>query len=426
MIELLIILFLILLNGIFAMSEVAMVASRKSRLESAAKKGDKMAHKALELSRNPSKFLSTVQIGITFIGIFTGIYSGEKIEHDFEKYLSGFELLKPYSGTLAISFIVIILTFSSLVFGELFPKRIGLAMPETIAKTFAYPMYIISIITAPFIWLLTITIDLLLKIFNIKKYKDSEVTEEEIKEIIQEGTEVGAVQEIEQDIVENVFHLGDRKINTLMTLRPDITWLNTIDSLETTKSKITASIHQSFPVCKEKLDNVSGIIYSKDLLDVLLKNELFDIERHVKPALFFTENTTAYKALEKFRETKQHIGLVTDEFKVVKGILTMNDLVEILVGDFVQQLHEKKEIIPRNDGSFLIDASVPLPEFARYFDIEITKDQTLLQINTVGELAFYTGKIIPYTGYKFTWKNLSLEIVDMDGRNIDKILVKKI
>lgn len=426
MIELLIILFLILLNGIFAMSEVAMVASRKSRLESAAKKGDKMAQKALELSKNPSKFLSTVQIGITFIGIFTGIYSGEKIEHDLEKYLSGFELLKPYSGTLAITSIVIILTFFSLVLGELFPKRIGLAMPETIAKTFAYPMYIISVIAAPFIWLLTITIDLLLKIFNIKKYKDSEVTEEEIKEIIQEGTEVGAVQEIEQDIVENVFHLGDRKINTLMTLRPDITWLNTIDSLETTKSKITGSIHQSFPVGKDKLDNISGIVYSKDMLDALLKNEAFDIEKYVKPAIFFTENTTAYKALEKFRESKQHIALVTDEFKVVKGILTMNDLVEILIGDFVQQLHEKKEIIPRTDGSFLIDASVPFPEFARYFDIEITRDKSLSQINTVGELAFHLEKIIPYTGYKFTWKNLSLEIVDMDGRNIDKILVKKI
>lgn len=408
------------------MSEVAMVASRKSRLETAAKKGDKTAKKALELSKNPGKFFSTVQIGITFIGIFTGIYSGEKIEHDFEIYLSGFELLKPYSGTLAITFIVIILTFFSLVLGELFPKRIGLALPETIAKSFAYPMYIISVIAAPFIWLLTVTTDLLLKIFNIKKYSDSQVTEEEIKEIIQEGTEVGAVQEIEQDIVENVFHLGDRKINTLMTQRSDITWLNTNDRLETIKSKITESDHKSFPVSKEKLDNISGIIYSKDMLDSLLKNGAFDIEKHVKPALFFAENMTAYKALEKFRESKQHIALVIDEFKVVKGILTMNDLVEMLVGDFVQQLHEKKEIIPRNDGSFLIDASVPFPEFARYFDIEITTDKSLSQINTVGELAFYLEKVIPYTGYKFTWKNLSLEIVDMDGRNIDKILVKKI
>ncbi len=426
MIELLILLFLILLNGILAMSEVAMVASRKSRLESAAKKGDKTAKKALELSRNPGKFLSTVQIGITCIGIFTGIYSGEKIEHDLENYLNSFELLTPYSGTLAITFIVIILTFFSVVLGEIFPKRIGLAMPETIAKTFAYPMYIISVIAAPFIWLLTITTDLLLKIFNIKKYKDSQVTEEEIKEIIQEGTEAGAVQEIEQDIVENVFHLGDRKINTLMTPRHDITWLNTSDSLETTKSKITASIHKSFPVCKEKLDNVSGIVYSKDILDSLLKNESFDIEKHVKPTLFFTKNTTAYKALEKFRESKQHVALVIDEFKVVKGILTMHDLVDMLVGDFVQQLYEKKEIIPRNDNSYLIDSSLPLPEFARYFDIEITNDQSFSQVNTVGELAFYTGKIIPYTGYKFTWKNLSFEIVDMDGSKIDKILVKKI
>lgn len=425
MTELLIILFLILLNGIFAMSEVAMVASRKSHLESAAKKGDKMAKKAQELSRNPGKFLSTVQIGITLIGILTGIYSGEKIANDLENYLNGFEFLKPYSGTLSISFIVVILTFFSLVFGEIFPKRIGLAMPETISKTLAYPMYIISVIAAPFIWLLTKTTDLLIKIFNIKKPKDSYVTEEEIKAIIQEGTEAGSVQEIEQDIVENVFHLGDRKINTLMTLRPDIMWLNTSDTIETTKSKITTSIHQSFPVCKEKLDNVSGIVYSKDMLDVLLKNDLFDIEKQMKPALFLNENTTAYNALEKLRESKQHVAIVVDEFKIVKGILTMNDLVEILVGDFVQQLHDKKEIIPRSDGSFLVDASISLPEFARYFDVDMANDKSMSQINSVGEIVFYIEKIKPSTGYKFTWKNLSFEIVDMDGNRVDKILVKK-
>jgi putative hemolysin len=219
------------------MAEIAMVASRKSALESAAKRGEKISKKALELSRNPGKFLSTVQIGITLIGILIGIYSGEKIEDDFESYLNKFELLKPYSETLAFTIIVVILTFLSLVLGELVPKRIGLTMPEKISKILAYPMYAISIVAAPFIWLLTFTTDLLLRLFHIKKSGGGDITEEEIKALIQEGTESGTVQEIEQDIVENVFHLGDRTIGTLMTLRENIDWLDTKDALETSGLK---------------------------------------------------------------------------------------------------------------------------------------------------------------------------------------------
>lgn len=408
------------------MSEIAMVSSRKSSLEASARKGDKPAKKALELSRNPGKFLSTVQIGITLIGILTGIYSGEKIEDDLESYLATFELLKPYSETLAITLIVITLTFFSLVLGELVPKRIGLTMPETITRVLSYPMYIISVIAAPFIWLLTFTSDLLLKLLKIRKTRDNQVTEEEIKAIIQEATLSGTVQEIEQDILENVFHLGDRKINTLMTQRMDIDWLNANDSSEVVKLKIASSIHISFPVGRDTLDNVSGMVYSKDILNALLLNEKFELENYLKPAIFLAENTTAYTALEKLRESGQHVALAVDEFGSVQGILTMSDLVDSLVGDFVKQLHEKKEIIPRDDGTFLVDASLPLPEFARYFEIGIDNDKTLSQVNTVGGLAFHSGKKIPHTGDILIWKNLSLEIIDMDGKRIDKILVRKL
>ena len=425
MAEVLIILFLILLNGIFAMSEIAMITSRKSALETAAKKGDRTAKKALELSRNPGKFLSTVQIGITLIGILIGIYSGEKIEDDFENYLNQFELVKPYSETLAITIIVIILTFLSLVLGELVPKRIGLTMPETISKIVAYPLSVISIVAAPFIWLLTFTADLLLKLFNIKKSSGSHITEEEIKALIQEGTESGAVQEIEQDIVENVFHLGDRTIGTLMTLRENIDWLNTKDSLKINRAKVSTSIHKSFPVCEGGLDHVKGIIYSKDILNSLLDKDAFEVEKHIRPALFFSKDTTAYKALETFRKSKQHVGLVVDTLGNVQGIITLNDLIDMLVNDFVQQLHEKKEIIPRSDNSFLVDASLPLPEFARYFDIEIANDKKVSHINTVEELVFeFTAE--PRPGHELKWKNLFIEIVDMDGRSIDKVLVKRI
>jgi putative hemolysin len=424
MTEVLIILLLILLNGMFAMAEIAMVASRKSDLELAAKKGGRVAKKALEFSANPGKFFSTVQIGITLIGILLGIYSGKKIEQDFERYLNQIEFLKPFSETLAVTIIVIMLTFLSLVLGELVPKRIGLTMPERISKILAYPMYVISILAAPFIWLLTFTADLLLKLLKIKKPAGSQITEEEIKAIIQEGTESGAVQEIEQDIFENVFHLGDRTIGTLMTPRDTIEWLNIKDPLEVNRLKISTSVHKSFPVCEGSLDHVKGIIDSKDILDALLKKETFEIEQHIRPAIFLTKNTAAFKALETLRKSKQLVAVVVDEMRTVKGILTLNDLIDMLVDDFQQQLHEKKEIVPRSDNSFLIDASLPLAELARYFDIQIANDTKLSQINTVEELAMqFTDK--PHVGYEFKWKNLSIEIVDMDGRKTDKVLVKK-
>lgn len=425
MTEILIILLLILLNGIFAMSEIAMVSSRKARLEKAARRGDRMAKKALQLSQNPGKFLSTVQIGITLIGILTGIYSGEKIEDDLRNYLNGFEWLRPYSQTLSVTIIVVILTFFSLVLGELVPKRIGLTMPESIARVLSYPMYLISVIAAPFIWMLTSSTEMLIRVFNIRKTKDSYVTEDEIKAIVQEGAEAGTVQEIEQDIVENVFHLGDRKIITLMTPRPDIVWININDDPGKIKTMISGSPHKSFPVCQGDLDNVIGVVHAKEMLNYILSNEIFDVEKAISTPLFLIESTSAYRALEKFRGSKQRVAMVVDEFGSIQGILTMNDLIDALVGDLAEQLHEKKEIIPREDGSFLVDAGLSLPEFARYFDIDIADDETMTGINTVGGLVFHFEKKIPKAGDKFQWKSLRMEIVDMDGRRVDKIMVIK-
>lgn len=407
------------------MSEIAMVSSKTARLERAAKNGDRTAKKALDLARNPSKFLSTVQIGITLIGILTGIYSGEKIEDDLQHFIEGYPLLAPHSETLAVAIIVIVLTFFSLVLGELVPKRIGLTMPETISKLFSYPMYFISIIAAPFIWLLTFTTDLIIKLFNIKPSKESQVTEEEIKAIIQEGTVTGVVQEREQDIVNNVFHFGDRKVKTLMTQRQDIEWLNTKDSIEIIRHTIVNSLHKSFPVSNEQLDNIAGILHTKEMLNSILKNETHELQNILTPAIYFTENISAYKALDKLREAKQRVALIVDEFGSIQGLLTMNDLIDALVGDFTKELHDSREIIPREDGSFLVDASLPLPEFARYFDIDILNDDSLNQVNTLGGLLIHLLKKIPETGYTTEWKKLRLEIVDVDGRRIDKVLVTK-
>jgi putative hemolysin len=226
--EILIIFFLILLNGVFSMSEIALISARKNRLETSAKKGNKNAQIALDLANSPNKFLSTVQIGITLIGILTGIFSGDKITKDVEIFVSGFEVLKPYAHSVAVGIVVVVLTFFSLVLGELLPKRIGLNYPESIAKIVAYPMKIVSIVTAPFIWLLTNSTEFLLKVLQIKPSADGKVTEEEIKAIIKESTESGEVQEIEQDIVERVFHIGDRKMGHVTIVNEDMAKARTI------------------------------------------------------------------------------------------------------------------------------------------------------------------------------------------------------
>lgn len=407
------------------MSEIAMVSTKKSRLEGAAKKGDKAAKKALELSQNPGKFLSTVQIGITLIGILTGIYSGEKIEDDLQLYLEGFPMLAPHSETLAVAIIVLILTFFSLVLGELVPKRIGLTMPESISKLFSFPMYFISVIAAPFIWLLTFTTDLIIRLLNIRPSNESRVTEEEIKAIIQEGKETGAVQEREQDIVNNVFHLGDRKVKTLMTPRQDIEWIDLDNETEENQLIIANSEHKSFPVAHAHLDNVSGFLHSKELLNALLRKATYEMKDLLTPVIYFTENESAYKALDKLRESKQRVALIVDEFGSIQGLLTLNDLIDALVGDFTKELHESQEIIPREDGTYLVDAALPLPDFTRYFEID-SSDESLNQINTVGGLLFYNLKNTPQIGQSIEWKKLYLEIVDMDGRRIDKVLVRRL
>lgn len=417
--EILIILFLILLNGIFAMSEIAMVSSRKSRLETAAKRGDKSAKKALELSRNPGKFLSTVQIGITLIGILTGIYSGEKIEDELVAYLNNFEWLSQYSETIAISVIVLTLTFFSLVLGELVPKRIGLTMPEKISKVLAFPMYWISIITAPFIWLLTVTSDIIIKLFRIKPSSDSIITEEEIKAIIQEGARGGAIEEIEQDIVQRVFSLGDRKVSSLMTHRCDTIFLKTEFDIEAIRTTVNNEMHSVYPVADSKMD-VVGIIMLKDLFRHINDSD-FKISDHVMQPQYISENLSAYKTLHLFKKSKIHHAIVMDEYGQMQGIITMNDLLEPLVGDVSEFYEDKYSFIQRADGSWIIDGQYPMTEFLQKFDMDdLIKDYPF---NTISGLILHKLKKIPSTGDTLLWRNFEIEILDMDGARIDKVLL---
>ena len=405
------------------MSEIALISARKNRLETAAKKGNTSAKTALDLANSPNKFLSTVQIGITLIGILTGIYSGAKITTDVETFFATYTLTHPYAHSLAVTVVVVILTFFSLVFGELLPKRIGLNYPEAIAKSVAVPMKLMSIATAPFIWLLTTSTDFILKVFKIKPTADGKVTEEEIKAIIKEGTEVGEVQEIEQDIVERVFHIGDRKVNSLMTHRKSIVYLALDESYEELKAKILNELHSVYPVCSENLDEVIGVVLLKDLFANLEKGD-FDLQEIMIDPVYFIEHTSAYKALENFKKTKVHYALVTDEYGIFQGIITLNDILEALVGDAADFYDEEFRLVAREDGSWLVDGHYSLHDFMTYFDLDDMLND--YEVTTVSGLIITELGSIPKQGEKLIWNKLEFEVIDMDGVKIDKILIKAI
>ena len=418
--EILIILFLIILNGVFSMSEIALISARKNRLETAAKKGNKNAKIALDLSNSPNEFLSTVQIGITLIGILTGIYSGDKITTDVKAFVAQFEILHQYADSIAVGIVVVTLTFFSLVLGELLPKRIGLNYPEAIAKAVAMPMKIISKITMPFIWLLTTSTDFLLKMLQIKPTADGKVTEEEIKAIIKEGTEVGEVQEIEQDIVERVFHIGDRKVNSLMTHRSSMVYLSTEDTLQELKSKVLNELHSVYPVCEENLDEVVGVVYLKDLFANFEKGT-FELKSIAKEPIYFIEHTSAYKALENFKKSKVHYAFVTDEYGVFQGIITLNDILEALVGDASDFDDDEYKLIANEDGSWLVDGQYSLHDLLTYFDMdELTTDY---EVTTVSGFIITELGAIPKQGDKLIWNKLEFEAHKMDGVKIEKVVI---
>lgn len=419
--EILIILFLIILNGVFSMSEIALISARKNRLETAAKKGNKNAQIALDLANSPNKFLSTVQIGITLIGILTGIYSGDKISHDVEEFVLGFEMVKPFAQPISVVIVVVVLTFFSLVLGELLPKRIGLNHPEAIAKAVALPMKIISIITAPFIWLLTTSTEFLLDVLHIKPTADGKVTEEEIKAIIKEGTEGGEVQEIEQDIVERVFHIGDRKINSLMTHRKSVVFLPLHSDKDQVKEFMLKELHSIYPVYAANYDDIVGVVNLKSIFANIDKDD-FNLPNILTEAPFMMEQTTAYKALEEFKNTGIHYAFVSDEYGVFQGIITLNDILEALVGDASDFYKDDFQLIEREDGSWLVDGHYSLHDFLIYFELdELINDY---EVTTVSGLIMTELSRIPRQGEKLIWQKFELEVIDMDGVKIDKVMVK--
>ncbi|MGB8190501.1 MAG: hemolysin family protein, partial [Chitinophagaceae bacterium] len=360
--EILIILFLILLNGVFSMSEIALVSARKFKLESAARKGSSNAKAALELANKPNTFLSAVQIGITLIGILLGIFSGNTITQNLRLSIEKIAVLQPYANSIAVTLIVIIITFFSIVFGELIPKRIGLMFPEAIASIMAKPMNLVSIVTKPFIWLLTRTNNLFLRIFGLQNRKEGIVSEEEIKAMVEESAQGGEIREIEQDIVHRVFALGDRRVNELMTHRNDLLFFNLSDNLDSIKQKALTEAHSVYPVINTTAENPVGIVSVKDIFPRDFTTTPFRLADFIKQPLMVHETTLAYKVLENFRKDKIHYAFVLDEYGSVQGMVSMDDILDALIGDVSEYNQKEFQIVQREDGSWLADASYPFFE----------------------------------------------------------------
>ena len=418
--EIIILLALIFVNSLFVMSEIALVSARKSRLESQAEKGDQKARKALDLANTPEKFLSAAQIGITLIAILTGVYSGERFARQLQPHVEKIEFFKPYADTIATTIIVIIVTFLSIIFGELIPKQIGLLRAERIAKAVAAPMNAFASFTHPIVWLLNKISNLFFRLFNIKRSKDDAVTEEEIKTLIGEGTQAGTIDEAEQEIIERVFHLGDRNITSLMTHRSDIIWFNLEDNEDKIKEKIIGEPHSVYPICDGDIDNLKGVVSIKDLYvspDSTLFKEL------MQPALFVPENNSPYQVLEKFKESRLHSCFIVDEYGSVLGLITLNDILEAIVGDMPQPDVPDYEITEREDGTYIVDGQIPFYDFLTRFEKAEWMNEGAHDFDTLAGFILHQLERIPKTADKVAWKGFKIEVIDMDGHRIDKLLV---
>lgn len=418
--EIFILFLLIFLNSLFVIAEISLVSARKSRLEAKALKGSSSAKTALELSENPEVFLSAAQIGITLIAILTGVYSGEKFSGLLAPLIEKITALQPYAQTIATTIIVIIVTFLSIILGELIPKRLGLLNSEKIAMAIAKPMKWFAKSVHPIVWLLNSITNLVFRVFNVKTVQDYSVTEEEIKAIINEGTEQGTIEEAEHAIIQRIFHLGDRNITSLMSHRNDIIWFDVNDTEVLIKDKIVHQPHSIYPICDGDLDQIKGIVSIKDLY---LSDDYTLFKDLMKPALFVPENNSAYQVLEKFKEKKTHNALIVDEYGSVLGMITLNDILEAIVGDIPEPHADDYEIIKRDDGSYLVDAQVPFYDFLSRFEKTEWMNEGEQEFDTIAGFILHELERIPHSGEKLVWKGFNFEIIDMDGHRIDKVLV---
>jgi putative hemolysin len=425
-IQIVLILALILLNGLLAMAEIAIVSARKVRLQNRAEAGSAGARVALELAEQPSRFLSTVQIGITLVGIFTGAIGGATLASHLATSLRQVEALRASADTLSVVIVVALTTYVSLVVGELAPKQIGLSNPEKVATLMARPLAILARITGPFVKLLSLSTTFLLRVLGVGNSDESTVTEEEVRALIGQGTDLGVFEEIEEDMVQQVFRMSDQRVNSLITPRPEIIFLDLDDPDALNREKIVGARHSHIPVARGSLENVQGYVRACDLLAQCLSGQRLDFEQALEPALFVPETTPAFDVLKRFKETGAEIAFAIDEYGGIQGLVTHQDILEAIIGDNREPEDEADpDVVQRPDGSYLIDGMLSAEDFKDLFDLKTLPGEENAAFQTLGGFIMNSLARIPALGDQVESVGLSFEVVDMDGLRVDKVLVRR-
>ena len=425
--EILIVVLLVLANSVFALSEMAIISARKARLQKRAEDGNQGAEAALALSQEPTRFLSTIQVGITLIGVLSGAFGGATIAEEIAAVLDKVAWLKPYSEAIGVGIVVVAITYFSLIIGELVPKRIALNNAEGIAVKVAAPMRALARLATPVIALLSVSTEAVLRLLRIKPSREPAVTEDEVKLLIYEGARLGVFEEIEQEIVERVFRLGDRRVSSLMIYRTEMVWLDVEDALEANLSKITASGHSRFPVCKGNPDEILGILQVKDLFAQEQRGQAMDLQAALKPALFIPEGMSALELLERLREKKSHLAMIIDEFGGITGLVTTHDVLEAIVGDIptLEDRAAEPDIVQRHDGSYLLNGTLSTHELMDLLELDNLPNQEEGNYETLGGMFMAGMERIPNAGDTILWNGWRFEVVDMDGYRVDKVLASR-
>lgn len=424
--EILILILLILTNGLFSLAEMAVVSARKVKLQQSAEAGSKGARTALALAVEPTRFLSTVQIGITLIGILSGALGGATIAETLATYFAQYPVLQPYSEEIGVGIVVTAITFFSLVIGELVPKRLALNNAERIATLVAPLMQFVATVTKPFVSLLSFSTEIVLRLLGIKVASEPAITEEEVKILIEQGREAGVFEDVEQEIVERVFRLSDRTVNSLMTHRSEIVWLDVDDPLEENIKKIISSGHSNFVVCKGDVDEVIGVLRAKDLLREYAAGRSVAIPASLPMPPFVPQGMNALVVVERLRKDKSPVALIVDEYGSIDGMVTLTDVLEAIVGNIpALDVDGEPEATRREDGSWLLDGMMSVDDLQMLLDLDELPGNPH-DYETVGGLFMNQMGRIPAVGAKFEWKDFRFEVMDMDGHRVDKVLVAPI
>ncbi|MBY0360013.1 MAG: hemolysin family protein [Candidatus Obscuribacterales bacterium] len=424
--EIAIIIVLIAINGIFTMSEMAIVSARRTRLQEWSAKGSKAAQAALDIVEAPNDFLSTVQIGITLIGILTGTFGGATIAEQLSDQFMLVPTIKPYADTLAIAVVVSVITYLTLILGELVPKRLALHSPEVVAKNVAVLMRFISIATKPLVWFVSSSTDFVLRLLNLESSAQINITEAEIHHLVDEASKAGIVEESEQEMVTKVLRLGVQRVTAVMTPRTEVVWLDSESALDGILTQIDGAKHDWFPVAQGTLDSVLGVVNSKTILSFALQGQPIRLDQLAVKPLYVPENITALQLLERFRAEREQMAFVIDEYGGFQGLITSEDIFQAIVGDLsVKGVMPKWEIERRDDRTWIFDGQVPIEEFRKTFSLEILPDEEEIEYETLAGFVINYLQRIPDSGELFEWQGLSFEILDLKWHKINKIVVRK-